>query len=166
MAPPPWEGEAIPAFEDPYEVSPAPSDLPAVSPVATDDLVGRLKESLMAKKKMMLMSAINKADSIGIEGDSLRIAFAADNAGFKNQVDTRDNRKLIEEICRDLAGRRITLAITVGDQAAGGESGAEAVRDRQIDSAKYLAENHPKLRALTQKFQGQVIEIIKPEAGE
>lgn len=168
---PPWEDDAPPAFEEPYEVLHSlPPSLPdeAREPGGgVQDMVGRLKAALLEKKKMMLISALNKADSIKVDGDHLRVAFATANAGFKNQVDTRDNRKLIEETCRELIGRRIMLAVTVGAQ--GTQQGATETGDnrpKEVNAAKYLGENHPKLRAITQKFQGQVIEIVKPESND
>ncbi len=161
---PPWEDEPSPVFEsdgeETYETA------PATAGGGAPNIIGRLKEVLLEKKKMMLISALNKADAITVDGDHLRVAFATANAGFKNQVDTRDNRKLIEEVCREIVGRKLTLAVSVGAGGAAGSQESSRARPKEVDSAKYIAENHPKLRAITQKFQGQVIEIIKPETGE
>jgi DNA polymerase III subunit gamma/tau len=157
-APPPWADEPPPAWDDPYDGEPA---LPAVNLAPSrgeQDLPGRLKESLQANKKMMLLSFINQAESVKLDGDYLRITYTGENARNKSLVESSTNRRAIEEICKEVTGRRITLSVLVGGGANGSETNFSDAKE-----AKQRDENHPTLRAIAEKFKGEIIEIVKSE---
>jgi DNA polymerase III subunit gamma/tau len=158
--PPPWEEEAPAAWDTPYDAEP---ELPPASarPLGGEqNLAGRLKESLQANKKMMLLSFINQAESIKLEGEYLRITYTGENARNKSLVESSANRRTLEDACKELTGRKITLSVMVGgevDADSGEAKFTEAIEARQ------RAENHPALRALADKFKGEIIEIVKSE---
>lgn len=155
QAAPPWADEPPPAWDETYDREPA---LPPVNFAAgrgEQNLVGRLKESLQANKKMLLLSFINQAESVRLDGDYLRITYTGDSARNKSLVESSMNRRAIEEVCKELTGRRITISVIVG----GATNGSEA----NFQEAKEQAENNPTLRAIAEKFKGEIIEIVKSE---
>jgi DNA polymerase-3 subunit gamma/tau len=159
--PPPWADEAPAVWDDPYDAEPGvpPVALPASR--GEQNLAGRLKESLQANKKMMLLTFINQAESLQFEGEYLRITYTGDNARNKSLVESSANRRTLEDACKELTGRKITLSVVVG-----GEASAEAGDESNLVEtmkAKQRAENHPALRALADKFKGEIIEIVKSE---
>jgi DNA polymerase III subunit gamma/tau len=158
--PPPWADEAPADWNDPYE---AEADLPpaALPPMRGEqNLAGRLKESLQASKKMMLLSFLNQAESIKLEGDYLRVTYAGENGRNKSLVESSANRRTIEDACKELTGRKITLSVVVGEGVNEAAGDADFMAGRE---AKQRAENHPALRALADKFKGEIIEIVKSE---
>ncbi|MCI0485948.1 MAG: DNA polymerase III subunit gamma/tau [Blastocatellia bacterium] len=154
----PQASEPPSMFDGPEDMEPL-DDFPSDAVATGAGAVERIKAAIEGKRKMMLFSALDKAERIEIDGEFLRISYAAGDALFKNQVESRDNRKLIEEVCREVTGRRLTLSATVGGQA-GTES---APRRKERIDIKERVENNPAVRALADKFQGQVIEVLKPE---
>ena len=78
---------------------------------------------------------------------------------FKASLENRENRRAIEDICREALGHKVTLSVTVGAQAAA----APAEEKKESTRARQNAENDPKLRALKEKFCGEIVEVIKPE---
>ncbi len=167
-AAPPWE-EAPAVFDDPkdYEPeAPAPEapgqDFAGSATFQDTGVIERFKQLLEEKKKMMLLSVINLAESIKIHGDTLEIAYKPSEGIYRNQVTSRDNKKLIEEICQEILGRQITLSVTVGEAAPAAQAEVTA-KPKARSNAKPTADTHPKLRAIADKFKGQVVDIITPE---
>jgi hypothetical protein len=79
---------------------------------------------------------------------------------FKTTIESRENRRAIEEICRETLGHDVTLSVSVG-----GQSESEPTEEKKEKArVKQKAENDPKLRALMDKFRTDRVEIIpKPE---
>ncbi|MFP5261837.1 MAG: DNA polymerase III subunit gamma/tau [Blastocatellia bacterium] len=148
-------------LDDPFDYEP---ELPAgrAHPnVAADgaETVRRIKDALESKRKMMIVMALDKAD-VKIDGDFLRVSLSPDNVRDKIQLEGRDKRQTIEETCREVLGRRLTLSVSVGAQA---QSGGDP-KHKEAAKAKEKADtNNPKVKALADKFRAESIEIIKPE---
>ena len=154
--------------EDFYDEEPA---LPASNGRDIDDAqaVSQIIAALEARRKMMIVLALEKA-TVKIDGDFLVVAIAPENARDKTQLDGRDRRQLIEEVSREVTGRRLTLSVSVGGvpevptatprPTARPTATAKPVA-RQKES-KESAEVDPRVQAMTEKFAGTV-EIIKPE---
>ncbi|HVG20740.1 MAG TPA: DNA polymerase III subunit gamma/tau [Blastocatellia bacterium] len=157
--PPPPEPPLM--LDDPFNYEP---ELPPVransTPASTDGeaAVKRIKDALEAKRKMMIVMALDKAD-VKIDGEFLRVSLSPDNVRDKIQLEGREKRQAIEEACREVLGRRLTLSVSVGGQAQadGGTKGKEGAK------AKEKVVTNPKLKTLTDIFPPESIEIIKRE---
>ncbi|MEK6303265.1 MAG: DNA polymerase III subunit gamma/tau [Acidobacteriota bacterium] len=154
-------------LNDPYEgavfdsdpVSEAPNVQPAPAMSAQPSTpIERVKQAIERKGKRFI-AALDGADSITVEGERLCVAYSDQNGVFKSSLENRENRRAIEEICREALGHKVTLSVSVGALAA-----AEPTEEKKESTrARQKAENDPKLRALTDKFRGEIIEVIKPE---
>jgi DNA polymerase-3 subunit gamma/tau len=183
--PPPLNESSAPAFDKPRAVSitePAPQATsrpsPPEPPEPPDDFyddepmmadgngkgldnaqaVSRIIAALEARRKIMLALALEKA-TIKIDGDFLVVTFAPENARDKVQLDGKDKRQLIEEISREVTGRRLTLSVSVGGIQEIPSAPTRPVAARK----KEPAEIDPKVQALAEKFRAEKVEIIKPE---
>ncbi|HXG67478.1 MAG TPA: DNA polymerase III subunit gamma/tau [Blastocatellia bacterium] len=161
-APPP-----PPLMDEPPDVEPAWDGGGAASgrgaSVSDAQAVERIREKVQAKNKMFLLSSLDQADSITIDGDVLRIAFAPANATFKGQVENKQNRALLEEISREVTGRRLRVAVTVGEQSPVEKPAAKSPRKRDKKADKEEAAADPAVRTLMERFHGEIIEVVKPE---
>jgi hypothetical protein len=110
---------------------------------------------------MILLSALDNAESMEVEDNLLCISFPAEKAMFKSQVESRDNRKLLEEICRQALGRAVSLSVSVGGKARP----AQVVIDKpvQAPNPEPKAESHPMVRAIVDKFHADKVEVIDPD---
>jgi DNA polymerase III subunit gamma/tau len=145
-----------PEFEDVYEDDePAP---PAGNGRGIDgpQVVSQIIAALEARRKMMLALALERA-TVKIDGDFLVVTFAPENARDKVQLDGKDKRQLVEEIGREVTGRRLTLSVSVGGMPEIPPAPARPPAARK----KEPAEIDPRVQAMTEKFAGTV-EIIKP----
>jgi len=118
---------------------------------------------LEARGKRMLLSALDHAYSIGVEGDSLCISYSPSGTVFKNQLEARDNRKSLEEVSREVMGRPIALSVSLGRQSPGSPASPAEARKQEAVDATEQAQKHPAVRSLMDTFHGEVIEVIKPE---
>ena len=110
-----------------------------------------------ARGKMMLLSALDHAESVAVDGDLLRVSYSEAGVHFKNKLEAREARRSLEELAREALGRPIVLAVAVGAQ-----SPASAKKQDAAD-ARREAETHPAVRSVVDLFHGEVIEVIKPE---
>jgi DNA polymerase-3 subunit gamma/tau len=154
-------------LNDPYEGAVFSSDASAEAPAPVPQppqpsqpatLADRVKHAIERKNKRLILSALDHAESITLEGETLCVAYSEENAAFKDRIDTRENRRMIEEIYRAEFGQNVTLSVTAGQVDSAPTEKKEKTRARQ------KAETDPKLRALADKFRGEIVEVIKPES--
>ena len=158
-APPQMTEEPPPLLEEPYEIE---QEIPqaAAQPESVDGDAGlKIKDAVEQRGKKFLRATLDLAESIKVDGQFILVSFSPENGGCKKQIEGRDNRKILEEVGREVAGRPLTLSVTVGGQAA-----QEAKPERQQRAeAKEQAEDHPAIRAFTNKFPGSSVEVLKPK---
>jgi DNA polymerase III subunit gamma/tau len=167
-----FEGAASPRssdVNDPYDgavfdsdpVSEAASVQPATAAPASAEpstIAERVKHAIERKNKRLILSALDHAEGITLEGDRLCVTYSDQNGTFKTTIESRENRRAIEEICREALGHNVTLSVSVG------QSGSEPTEEKKEKArARQKAESDPKLRALTEKFRGEIVEVIKPD---
>ena len=107
----------------------------------------------------MLLSTLDHADTIRVDGEFLCVTYPPSSASFKNQLEARDNRKTLEELSREVLGHPVVLSVTVGARP----SASGDVKRQEAATAKEEAVKHPGVRSVVDTFQGEVIEVIKPE---
>ena len=156
MEPPPMQ-ELYEAPPDTFE------EAIAIKPVSRTNgsPVDRIKSALEDKRKMMIVSALDKG-TISIESDYLSVEYSAENAGCKTHIEARDNRRAIEDACEQVLGQRLTLKCSIAGQNAEAAVPSETAQQRQ-QKTRSAAHDDPRLTALIDKFHGEIIEVIKPD---
>jgi DNA polymerase-3 subunit gamma/tau len=149
-------------LEEPYRISPEP--LPAGSRSTHSNTGGqpdaeKILGMLGARGKMMLLSALDHADSIRVDGDSLLVSYPASGALFKSRVESREARKSLEELSREVLGRPVVLSVTID----GPSQPSRGAKKQETADEREQAEKHPAVRSVVDRFHGEVIEVIKPE---
>ena len=156
-APPVDDYDEPPMLEPPDEEM-RPVSRPGARPASASNSTGdieRLKNALEAKRKMMIVSAIDKAESVKLEGDVLKVAFKAGAKIYKSNLEGRDARKSVEDACQEVFGRAITLLVS--------NVSAALQRADQTEQKGPRAEDDPVVRALVEKFHGEVVEVTDPD---
>jgi hypothetical protein len=148
--------ELYEAPPDPFEERPVRTAVPGgASPV------DRIKAALEDKRKMIIVSALDKG-TISIDSDHLNVEYSEENVSYKAQLETRDNRKAIEDTCEQVFGQRLTLKCSMSGQTV--EATATGGNGQQRKpTAKTTANDDPRLKALIDKFHGEVVDVIKPD---
>jgi DNA polymerase-3 subunit gamma/tau len=149
--------EPPPILEEPYQVEQEPRI--AHSNTGGQREVENILNKLETQRKSMLLSVLDHAVSIRVDGNLLRVTFQPTDTTFRSRLEARDARKTLEETAREVLGREITLSVTAGSDTAP----PAAASTQEATAAKDKAEEHPAVRSLLDAFHGEVIEVIKPE---
>jgi DNA polymerase-3 subunit gamma/tau len=158
---PPW-------LDEPYEAEPA-IDEQAAKKQAPDqqqdaDTFRKLKQALEAKRKKMLATDLEQAERVWVEGDKLRISYGPDAVKIKSTIEKPNSIKFIQEACVEVLGKKLDIAVTIGsDVHSEAPLPATAPQRTAARAPEDRPENRPAVRALVERFQGEVIEVIEPE---
>ncbi|HET9530708.1 MAG TPA: hypothetical protein VFQ92_10170, partial [Blastocatellia bacterium] len=147
--------EAVPVSLPPPEAIIAEAGAPPA------DAAALIKKALEERRKMLLLSVLDQADLIELDGNFLCISFPPEKSMFKAQVESRENRKLIEEVCRSAVGRAFTLSVSVGGKAKPAQVASEKPPEATKPNPK--AESHPLVQAIVDRFHGEIVEVVDPD---
>ena len=140
---------------------PLESKVPPSANHEPSQTVEKLRKVLEDRKKMMLSVALGGAERVSIEGPYLILSYASSNRHDKTQVENA--RQLIEEACVEALGTRLTLSVSF----AGSAPPQQAPGDATVQSAASVddpkPENHPAVRAVVERFNGEIIGVEQPE---
>jgi DNA polymerase III subunit gamma/tau len=101
--------------------------------------VDKIKAALEAKRKMMVVSVLDKG-TITIDGDYLRVAYAPEDSNCKTQIEARDKRIAIEDACEQVLGRRLTLLASI----SGGPEVARITNTASTPGSNEPSKNEPR----------------------
>jgi DNA polymerase-3 subunit gamma/tau len=133
-----------------------PSDSPSstlptapVPPPRSD--VERFMEELRERGKMFILGALDRAKTIEITEQTLRVTFPASLAIHRETLLEPTNRQVIEAVARQVFGRPLALQVRIEE-----ERGAAS-------PARARAEGDPIVQAFVKTFKGEIVEIVPPE---
>ena len=186
-----------PPDEEPFGFAPKAAASSMAGGLDTSHIAEKIKGALEARRKMIIVSTLDQAESIRVEGNRLEVTYSPANAIFKGKLEVRETRAIIEEVCREVAGATLQLSVSVSGapsaptsenpsritaaaiQRPAGQTesakrpssigkavtapSANQVVDNKTDVDHERPENHKDVRALVDKFQGEIIEVIKPK---
>src|SRR5215213_1163107 len=133
-------------LDEPFDESPAlPPPAAKEQTTGGEAAVQRIKAALEARKKMILVMTLDKAESIRIEGEFIRIVFAPSESSYKSQVES--SRKVIAEACFEVVGRPLSVSVSIG-----GAGGAENPPEQKEASTRGETSTHPNVKAVVDKF--------------
>ena len=128
--------------------------------------VEKIISLLEDRKKMRTLMAFDSAEDISIEGDELRITFPPKGKVFAEQLRTRENIKLLEEVSEDAIGRKLTLVIAgVGSAGSDTESpkGNGSAEPSPEKTPRERANENPVVQSFVKAFRGQITDVKPPE---
>jgi DNA polymerase-3 subunit gamma/tau len=137
---------------------------PAASSPASgsdEEVVEGIKKALESKRKMIIVSALDHAESIKIDGEYLRVVFAPSGALFKGTLESAQSKAAIQEATGQVTGRRLVLAVSTSGSSAPTSPQNDPVKAQEANGER--PEAHPAVLKIVEKFQGEVVEVIKPK---
>lgn len=97
-----------------------------------------------------------------MEGDELYVEYAPEGKHLRDTLAKPDNVKILREVCREVLGRDMGVAIVV-KQAGEGEDDAPRSREDEATLEKQrlreMAEQHPSVQQLLKVFGAEIIEV-------
>lgn len=148
-----------PALEKPIE-----EKLEATPPPADLSTIERVKGVLERQRKMLLIPALDAAQSIVFEEDELCIEFAPDARHFRDTLSKADNNKFVRDACREVTGKDMGVRIVVKDSSADGEPlSREGEQRLEKQRLRELAENDPSVQTMLKTFRGEIVDVRRAD---
>ena len=157
----------IPAGED--RVGPPVAFVTAASTdggaAEADDIISRLKHALDERRKPFLAAALDGARRVTLGDGELYAEFAPDVKHLRDTLDKAENKRILREICSELAGRETAVRVVV--HRPGEEGAALTERDAALLEQKRLREryeNDPRVQPMLKTFRAEIVEVRRSDA--
>ena len=150
-----------PALERPTEEkieapTPPPSEL---SPIE------RVRAVLENQRKMLLVTALEAAQSTVFEESELYVEFAPDARHFRDTLSKPENVKFVREACREVTGKEMGIRILLKDpRAVEGEPLTREDEERlEKQRLRSMAENSPVVQQMVKTFRGEIVDVRRAD---
>jgi DNA polymerase III subunit gamma/tau len=144
-----------PALERPVE-----EKLEAAPPSAELSPIERVKSVLERQRKMLLIPALDAAQTIVFEESELCIEFAPAARHFRDTLSKADNNKFVRDACREVTGREMGVRIVVKDPSAEGEPLSRQDEQRlEKQRLREMAESNPSVQTMLKTFRGEIVDV-------
>jgi DNA polymerase-3 subunit gamma/tau len=151
---------ATPALERPVE-----EKLEATAPAGELSTIERVKAVLEGQRKMLLVTALETAQSTVFDERELCIEFAPASRHFRETLSKADNNKFLRDACREVTGRDMGVRIVVKDPTAEGEPLSredEARKEKQ--RLREMAESSPVVQTMLKTFRGEIVDVRRADS--
>ncbi|HEU4873333.1 MAG TPA: DNA polymerase III subunit gamma/tau [Pyrinomonadaceae bacterium] len=139
---------------------PAEERLESPMPPTEISTIERVKAALETQRKMLLVTALESAQSTVFEDSELCIEFAPDARHFRDTLSKPENVKFVREACREVTGKEIGIRILVKDPKADGEPlGREDEERLEKQRLRDMAENSPVVQQMLKTFRGEIVDV-------
>ncbi|MEJ7618282.1 MAG: hypothetical protein WKF30_15250, partial [Pyrinomonadaceae bacterium] len=143
---------------DDYEV--------AAAVASPGTIVEEIKEGLERKKRPLLVIALEGARQVRFENNELAIRFPTAAKHLRESLTKPEAIKVLRDVCREVVGRDVGVAITIGDTDDADEdatsapllSAAEEARQEK-QKLRELAEQHPTVQHCLRTFRGEIVDV-------
>jgi DNA polymerase III subunit gamma/tau len=150
---------SAPALETPV----LEDEIPA-APAAELSTVERVKGVLESQRKMLLVSALEAAESTVFDEHELCIEFAPQARHFRDTLSKPENVKFIREACYQVTGNEMGVRIVVKDPQAEGEPLSRDDEERlEKQRLRQMAENSPVVQQMLKTFRGEIVDVRRTD---
>src|SRR5437868_9121947 len=136
----------------------------AVAPTLETSPLDRLKAVLENQRKMLLVTALDAAQTAKFGEAELRIEFAPDARLHRDMLSKLENVKIIQDACRQITGKEIGVCILVKEPKAEGEPLNREEEERlEKQRLREIAENSPIVQQMLKTFRGEIVDVRRTD---
>ncbi|HET6975044.1 MAG TPA: DNA polymerase III subunit gamma/tau [Pyrinomonadaceae bacterium] len=140
-----------PVIEEKLESSAPPAELSTIE---------RVKAVLEKQRKMLLVMAIEAAQTTIFEDSDLCIEFGPDARHHRDTLSKPDNNKFVRDACREVTGKEMGVRILVKDPAGEGEPLGRSDEERlEKQRLREMAESSPVVKQMLKTFRGEIVDV-------
>src|SRR5690349_20586867 len=144
--------------------SSATAAAPAPAPTTDTSPFGRVKSTLEAQRKMLLVTALEEALTTTLNDAELFIEFAPEYRHLRETLLKPENAKLICAACREVTGQDTALRIAIKDAQADGEARSPEHEARLAKQRlRENAESSPNVQHMLKTFRGEIVDVRHPD---
>jgi len=134
------------------------------TPAVAASEIDRVKAFLESQRKMLLVAALDAAQTTVIEEGELRVEFAPEVRHHRDTLSRPDHVKLLREACREVTGNEIGIRILVKDPRADDEPLSREEQERlEKQKLRETAENSPVVQQMLKTFRGEIVDVRKEQ---
>jgi len=147
---------AAPRASSASRPEPRGASIPAASGEALDgsEAIGEIRARLDAQNRIMLLSALQVAESMTLDGNQLSLTFGARSATHARTVEI--SKSALESVASEVTGRSIRVSIAT-------VTSEQSVESEQPSAATAAALQDPAVQGLLEVFKGQLVRVDPPE---
>ena len=161
---------ARPAFETRMEATqPAVSNsadvsVPGDEPVALSEL-DKIKQVLEAKRKRLLITALESANLAAIDNDELLVEFTPETRHLRDTLAKSENVKILREACCEARGRETGVRFVIKDSSPsdGVPLSKEDEARLEKQAMRAAAEKNPVVQQMLKTFRGEIADVRRLE---
>ena len=134
------------------------------TPAAELSTIERVKGALENQRKMLLVTALEAAQSTIFDESELCIEFAPQARHFRDTLSKPENVKFIREACFQVTGNEMGVRIVVKDPQAEGEPLSREDEERlEKQRLRQMAENSPVVQQMLKTFRGEIVDVRRTD---
>ena len=134
------------------------------TPAAELSTIERVKGALENQRKMLLVTALEAAQSTIFDESELCIEFAPQARHFRDTLSKPENVKFIREACFQVTGNEMGVRILVKDPQAEGEPLSREEEERlEKQRLRQMAENSPVVQQMLKTFRGEIVDVRRTD---
>ena len=134
------------------------------TPAAELSTIERVKGALENQRKMLLVTALEAAQSTIFDESELCIEFAPQARHFRDTLSKPENVKFIREACFQVTGNEMGVRILVKDPQAEGEPLSREDEERlEKQRLRQMAENSPVVQQMLKTFRGEIVDVRRTD---
>lgn len=123
--------------------------------------VERIKSALESKRKMFLVTAMENATVVSLDGDELYVEFASAARHLRDTLAKVENVKIIREACYEVCGRNTGVRIVVKDPSEAENVSLSKEDEERLEKQRLRqsAENNPIVQHMVRTFRGEIVDV-------
>ena len=146
--------DRVAALDENKPAASGPSDAPAAG-----SEIEQIKEALGRRRKMLLVTALEGARKVSVEGNELCLEFAPDTRHLRDTLAKSDNVKILREVCREVTDRDLGVRFVVVDGETVTPPSKEESERREKQSLREKAEKDPTVQQMLKTFRGEIADV-------
>jgi DNA polymerase-3 subunit gamma/tau len=131
-----------------------------VNLVTDDSEIGRIKAALEKRRKKWLVTALDGARQVTLEGNELYVEFTPETRHLRDPLSKSDNVKILCEVCKEITGRDLGVRFVIADgEGTDAPVSKEEVERREHQNLRELAEQDPTVQQMLRTFRGEIVDV-------
>jgi hypothetical protein len=116
---------------------------------------------------MFLVTAMENASAVMIEGDELYVEFAPAARHLRDTLAKSENVKLLREACHDIRGKETGVRIVIKDSKVTEDVPLSKEDETRLEKQRLRSsvENNPVVQQMVRTFRGEIVDV-QPFDGE
>jgi len=127
--------------------------------------VDRVKAVLERLRKMLLVTALESAQSTMLDGEEFYVEFAPESRHLRDTLAKPENIKLLREACQEVTGKETGVRIAVKDPRDQDDQplSREDEEKLQKQNLRTSVESNPIVQEMLKTFRGEIVEVRRVE---